>query len=115
MAPSAIDPSTGSHAIGAIDFTSFSNVINGKLTHTSEQRHGINPATKKPNPEVPVATQQDVDDAVKAGKEAFKTWSKTSIDDRRKALQAYASALKENAKEFAELLTREQGKPVSSE
>ena len=94
-------------------FSEFKNTINGKLTTTKETRHGINPATGKPNPEVPVSTQQDVDDAVAAGKAAFKKWSKVPWGERKKAVLAFADALEKNTNDFAKMLTQEQGKPVS--
>lgn len=95
-------------------FSNFSNTINGKSTSTKETRHGINPATGKPNPEVPVSTQQDVDAAVDAAKEAFKSWKMTTYAERKKAVMAYADALEKNQADFAKLLTMEQGKPVST-
>lgn len=94
-------------------FEGFYNTINGKLTSTEKTRHGINPATGKPNPEVPVATPKDVDDAVAAAKEAFKTWSKVPYEERKKAVLAYADALEKYQNDFGKLLTQEQGKPVS--
>ena len=93
-------------------FSDFKNTINGKLTSTKETRHGINPATGKPNPPVPVSTQQDVDDAVSAGKAAFKKWSKVPYEERKKAVLAFADALEKNTNDFAKMLTQEQGKPV---
>ncbi|KAL4778875.1 Aldehyde/histidinol dehydrogenase, partial [Aspergillus varians] len=96
-----------------LDTTTFRNIINGELTSTAETRHGINPATKQPNPEVPVATQEDLDRAVTAAKAAFKTWSRTSFEERRKAISAYADALEANAGELVALLTKEQGKPLT--
>lgn len=92
----------------------FYNTINGKSTTTVKTRHGINPATGTPNAEVPVATQIDVNDAVAAAKEAFKTWSKTPWEERKKAVLAFADALEEHTNQFAKLLTQEQGKPVSA-
>jgi acyl-CoA reductase-like NAD-dependent aldehyde dehydrogenase len=88
-------------------------VINNQLTSTATTRHSINPATSRPNPEVPVSTQEDLDKAVKAARDAFKTWSKTSFEERRKALHAYADAIDANADGFAKTLTMEQGKPLS--
>jgi len=96
-----------------LEFETFSNVINGKLVPGTTTRHGINPATKKPNPEVPVATEKDLDDAVAAAKTAFKTWSRTTVQERREKLLAYAEAFKGYSEDFAKLLTAEQGKPVS--
>ena len=113
MAPSAANGTYGATNDTKLQFDTFKNVINGKLSSTSKTRHGINPATKKPNLEVPVSTQQDVDDAVEAAKVAFKTWSRTSVEERREKILAFAEALKEHTNEFAKLLTTEQGKPVS--
>ncbi|KAJ5979827.1 hypothetical protein N7481_007125 [Penicillium waksmanii] len=96
-----------------LDFTIFQNVINNQLSSTATTRHSINPATSRPNPEVPVSTQEDLDKAVKAARDAFKTWSKTSFEERRKALHAYADAIDANVDDFAKTLTMEQGKPLS--
>lgn len=95
-------------------FNGFYNTINGKLTSTEKTRHGINPATAKPNPEVPVSTQKDVDDAVAAAKEAFKSWSKAPQEERKKAVLAFADAVEKYEQDFGKLLTQEQGKPVRS-
>ncbi|KAJ5985559.1 hypothetical protein N7499_008156 [Penicillium canescens] len=96
-----------------LDFTTFFNVIDNQLSSTSQTRHGVNPANTHPNPPVPVSTQNDLDKAVKAARAAFKTWSKTSFDDRRKALLAWADAIDANADGFAKTLTMEQGKPLT--
>ncbi|TVY38532.1 putative aldehyde dehydrogenase [Lachnellula subtilissima] len=108
--PSATNGSNGSAQ--KVTFDTFQNVINGKLVSSSQTRHGINPATKKALPDVPVATQQDVDAAVKAARDAFPGWSKTSIEDRRAALLKFAEAFKAQSEDFGKLLTTEQGKPL---
>jgi len=92
-------------------WSNYRNSIDGELVGTSDTRHGINPATGEDNPEVPVSTQKDVDAAVEAGQRAFKTWSKTPWEERKKALLAFADALEKHASDFAKLLTKEQGKP----
>ncbi|CAG7924782.1 unnamed protein product [Penicillium olsonii] len=96
-----------------LDFTTFHNVINNELTQTSQTRQGVNPANSQPNPPVPVSTQEDLDTAVKAARAAFKTWSKTSFEERRKALAAWADAIDANAEGFTKTLTMEQGKPLT--
>ncbi|RVX74883.1 hypothetical protein B0A52_01160 [Exophiala mesophila] len=110
MAPHA-NETNGSSSPAALDFTTFSNVIDGKLSSTKETRHGVNPATGKPNPEVPVSTPEDVDRAVEAAQKAFKPWSKVSYEDRRKAVLAFADALEKEKESFAKMLVQEQGKP----
>lgn len=110
MAPSAT--STNNGGSGRVQFDTFSNVIDGKLVNSSKTRHGINPATKKANPEVPIATSQDVDDTVAAARKAFKSWAKTTVEERKKALNDYANEFLSYKEEFSKLLTMEQGKPV---
>jgi acyl-CoA reductase-like NAD-dependent aldehyde dehydrogenase len=106
----------GSMGISSFDASSnFQNTINGKLSGTKTTRHGINPATGKPNPEVPVATPKDVDAAVSAAKEAFKSWSNVPYDERRQAVIAFGDALEAHSNDFAKLLTQEQGKPVRAD
>ncbi|EEP82234.1 conserved hypothetical protein [Uncinocarpus reesii 1704] len=95
-----------------IDFTTFRNVINGELTSTEQTRHGINPATGNPNPEVPVSTPTDVDAAVEAGLVAFKSWSKTSRKVREQALLGFTGAITRYREQLTKLLVQEQGKPV---
>lgn len=97
-----------------LDFTKFYNTINGKLTTTEKVRQGVNPATLEPLYDVPVATPKDVDTAVEAAQVAFKTWKKTTWEERKKAVSAFADAFMAHKDEFAKLLTKEQGKPVST-
>lgn len=96
-----------------LDFKEYRNMVNNELLATATTRHSINPATSQPNPEVPVSTQEDLDRAVTAARDAFNKWSKTSFDERRAALNAYADAIDTNAEEFAKTLTMEQGKPLA--
>jgi acyl-CoA reductase-like NAD-dependent aldehyde dehydrogenase len=51
-----------------LNSTEFYNTIDGKFMTTAKTRHSINPATGKPNPEVPLSTQDDVDKATVAAK-----------------------------------------------
>ncbi|KAA8643772.1 aldehyde dehydrogenase family protein [Aspergillus tanneri] len=95
-----------------MDTTTFHNVINNELTTTANTRHGVNPANRQPNPPVPVSTAADLDRAVTAARAAFQKWSRTSLEERRTALSAFADLLEENTDVFAALLTREQGKPL---
>lgn len=95
-----------------LDWTTYKNVIDGQLTGTSSTRHGINPATGKPNHEVPVSTKEDVDKAMVAAKKASVKWAQVAYADRAKALQSFADALEAEHQSFSEGLVREQGKPV---
>lgn len=90
----------------------FVQVINGKAAPTLVASYGINPANKQSLPPVPVATEKDVNDAILAGKTAFKTWSKFSCEDRKNRVLAYAQAIEIHSTEFTRLLIEENGKTV---
>ncbi|KAF3157416.1 hypothetical protein TWF751_002240 [Orbilia oligospora] len=96
----------------ALNFTTFTNIIDGKATTTAETQYPINPSTREPNPPVPLSTKKDLDAAVEAARRAFKGWSETSWDERKDALLKYANAILDNKTELAALSTREQGKSL---
>lgn len=93
-------------------FGEYFNTIDGKLSSTKQTRHSINPATGKPNPEVPCATQEDLDAAVEAATRAADKWAAVPYKERQAALNKFADALEAHTDDFAKLLTQEQGKPV---
>lgn len=101
---------TGSASLNFED--DFVQIIDGKSATTKKTRHGVNPANLQAMAEVPVATQENLDDAVTAAKRAFKTWSKVPYEQRFSAVLAYADALNELKTQFRDLLVSEQGKPV---
>ena len=72
-----------------------------------------NPATGEVFASVPDASQADLDLAIAAARSAFPAWRATSWQDRAKGLKAVASAMTAHLDELAELLTREQGKPLA--
>ena len=61
---------------------------------------------------VPKGGREDVDAAVSAAKRASKEWSGKDPDERAQLMRTGIAAVKENDKEVAELLVREQGKPM---
>ncbi|KAI0199704.1 aldehyde dehydrogenase [Astrocystis sublimbata] len=93
-----------------LNFETFSNVINGKLSDTSETRFSINPSTLGKNPPVPLSTPEDLDRAVHAARHAAASWAKVPWEDRKKAILEFAAALEDQQDEFARMLTKEQGK-----
>ena len=88
-------------------------LIGGELVAGATEIDVINPATETVIARCPVASEAQLDDAVAAATEAFKSWSRTSLAERRDKLLALADALEERAEEFAHLLTLEQGKPLA--
>ncbi|KAK1253466.1 hypothetical protein MKX07_001543 [Trichoderma sp. CBMAI-0711] len=113
MAPSATSPPPTTTNSQPIDLGSnYVQIINGKSAPTEHVRHGINPASLEPKPDVPVATQADLDRAVDAAKAAFKKWSRVPYEERRAAVLAFADAIDAQRTEFRDLLISEQGKPI---
>jgi acyl-CoA reductase-like NAD-dependent aldehyde dehydrogenase len=60
----------------------------------------------------PAAGREELDAAIAAAKRAFQTWKKTSYEDRAVLVKKLAQTLRDNQDDLAELLTREQGKPL---
>ncbi|MCX7557098.1 CoA-acylating methylmalonate-semialdehyde dehydrogenase [Xanthomonadaceae bacterium JHOS43] len=81
-------------------------------SRTSEWRDVVNPATQEVLARAPFATAAEVDAAVTAAREAFKTWRKTPIGTRARIFLKYQQLIRENMKELAALLTAEQGKTL---
>lgn len=89
-------------------------LINGEFiqSKTTEWREVINPATQQVLARVPFATADEINAAVAAAKQAFKTWRKTPIGTRARIFLKYQQLIRENMAELAAMLTAEQGKTL---
>ncbi|HLY58494.1 MAG TPA: aldehyde dehydrogenase family protein [Stellaceae bacterium] len=87
-------------------------LINGKLVKGAATLDVINPATEEVLVAAPRADEAQLNEAVKAAKAAFPSWSATPIVERAACVNALADALSEQQPDFARLLTQEQGKPL---
>ncbi|NCU66138.1 CoA-acylating methylmalonate-semialdehyde dehydrogenase [Acidovorax sp. 210-6] len=89
-------------------------LINGEFVEskTTEWRDVVNPATQQVLARVPFATQDEINAAVAAAKEAFKTWRKTPIGARARIFLKLQQLIRENMAELAATLTAEQGKTL---
>lgn len=88
-------------------------VIDGEKVATSEHFEIRDPGTGEVVGESPIATREDLDRAVAAARHAYKSWSMSSDQERKDAVNRVADAIHANMEELAELLTREQGKPLN--
>ncbi|MBB5325406.1 malonate-semialdehyde dehydrogenase (acetylating)/methylmalonate-semialdehyde dehydrogenase [Anoxybacillus tepidamans] len=88
------------------------NYIGGRWVEATSEKTEIvpNPATGEILAYVPISSREDVNEAVKAAKEAFKTWSKTPVPRRARILFKYQQLLVEHWEELARLVTLENGK-----
>ena len=73
----------------------------------------LNPATGKAFATVPEASRGDLERAIASAKRAFKSWRKTSFQERAACLRKFGDLLAERQAEFAKALTMEQGKPLA--
>jgi succinate-semialdehyde dehydrogenase / glutarate-semialdehyde dehydrogenase len=72
----------------------------------------INPATEKVISHIYMATEENINVAINSANEAFKTWSKTSLQTRSEILNKAAEILSNQVNDIATNLTIEQGKPI---
>ncbi len=88
------------------------NYINGEWVDAlgTESLEVPNPATKETLIRVPLSSKEDVDLAVKAAREAFKTWKNTPVPKRARILYKYHYLLTENHERLARLVVQENGK-----
>lgn len=97
-----------------MNFTSFFNVVDGGLRGLPSSYHGVNPSNKEPLWEVPIATEEDIEDAVLAAKRAFPTWSQTPVKRRKLQLGQFRQLLVEHMDDWKQLLSKEGGKPEAT-
>jgi alpha-ketoglutaric semialdehyde dehydrogenase len=94
----------------------FNNYINGEWQESvsKKQFDSVNPAnTEDIVGSFQASNEQDVLAAIEAAQAAFPNWAKTSPSKRAAILNKAASILEENADQYAEELTREEGKHVT--
>lgn len=76
-------------------------------------REILNPATGEVIGHANTDTVDDLNAAVAKAREAYSSFSQTTHEERSAMLMEAADAIKANAEPFAELLSREQGKPLN--
>ncbi|XP_063228858.1 probable methylmalonate-semialdehyde/malonate-semialdehyde dehydrogenase [acylating], mitochondrial [Bacillus rossius redtenbacheri] len=89
--------------------------IDGKFveSQTSEWIDLHNPATNEVVTRVPKSTRSEMEAAVQSAKEAFKSWSRTSVLTRQQLMFRYQDIIKKNMSTLAENITLEQGKTLA--
>ncbi|MFI6596981.1 aldehyde dehydrogenase family protein [Nonomuraea sp. NPDC050536] len=85
--------------------------IGGARVATQDTFGVVNPATGEVHAQAPECTRDQLDQAMSAAAEAYRTW-KADEAARRKALHAAGDLLMARSAELAPILTAEQGKPL---
>jgi aldehyde dehydrogenase (NAD+) len=91
----------------------FQNYINGMWVAGKSKFQTINPASEEVLAEIAQAESPDVDAAVAAATEAFKSWRLVPAPLRGELLFKIADILKQRKEELARLLTQDMGKVIS--
>src|SRR5690554_2872331 len=87
--------------------------INGHwVAGDGELFKSINPARNEVIWEARAATDEQVDAAVTAARQAFVEWADKPFSERLKICQQFAALLEENKQRFAHLISEETGKPI---
>ncbi len=96
------------------DFVIESAYINGEWVDTgaAEKLAVIDPADGSQLASVPDLSPEDARQAIESAQVAFKSWKKTTAKARAAIMRRWADLIVEHADALAELLTREQGKPL---
>jgi aminobutyraldehyde dehydrogenase len=97
----------------SVSVTQQKQFIGGEWVESSsgETMEVLNPATGEVIAEVPRATAEDVDRAVKAAKKAWSEWQSKTPKDRMELLLALAAIIDEHGEELARLESLNVGKP----
>ncbi|HEY3517193.1 MAG TPA: aldehyde dehydrogenase family protein, partial [Gammaproteobacteria bacterium] len=93
--------------------TDFSLLIDGELEQSAQHLDVINPALGTVFARCPAAQRVELDRAVAAARRAFADWRGRSFVERAELVKQLSLALRAHQNELAELLTREQGKPLA--
>ena len=89
------------------------NYINGELVEPvgGSYLDNYNPSTGKVYSLIPDSEKSDIDNAVAAAKEAFKTWSITSKQERSNILMKLADTIEKYAEDLVKAESKDNGKP----
>lgn len=85
------------------------------MTQVSSLTHAlsINPATGETIGQYPFESAAALEAALARAAKGFATWRRTPLEQRAQALIALAKALRDDAQNFAQMITLEMGKPIT--
>lgn len=92
----------------------FTLTINGQGVEGAEFFDVINPATEEVFAQCPAASPEQLEEAVTAARAAFPAWRDTPREERNALIHKMGDAIEAHREELAELLVREQGKPLNN-
>lgn len=90
----------------------FRLLIDGEMVRGDLSMEVVNPATEEVVAVSPRASEAQLNRAVSAAKSAFPAWAALPLSERRRCILGMAETIAAHVVELADLLTREQGKPL---
>lgn len=88
----------------------YAMTINGKRVVSEATASAINPATEEAICRYPLATREQLDEAVAAAKLAFPAWRDSATAERQQMVAKLGDLIEAHQEAFIELLVTEQGK-----
>ncbi len=90
------------------------NYINGTFQNptSNDWLDNYNPANGEVYGQIPNSSKDDVENAYRAAKSAFKQWSQTTLEERSRILLKIADLLETNLDRFAQAESIDNGKPL---
>ena len=73
----------------------------------------VNPATEEVLAEYPEMSASQIEDVLRDTDAAFDAWRRVGLSDRAELLRALAAKLREREAQYADLMSREMGKPLA--
>ena len=90
------------------------NYINGEFTNpiTNNWVDNYNPTNGEVYGQIPNSSKEDVENAYQAAKEAFPTWSNTTLEVRSQILSKIAQLISDRLPQLAAAESKDNGKPL---
>jgi acyl-CoA reductase-like NAD-dependent aldehyde dehydrogenase len=95
------------------DASQYTHTIDGRAETGAIFFDVINPATGAAFDSAPSASPEQLDEAVSAAQRAYSLWRRLSFAERSALIGEFSEAIESHADAIADVLTREQGKPLS--
>lgn len=87
--------------------------IDGAWRDSAETVPVLNPADESVIGQLPVASRNDLDDALAAAARGYRIWSRTSPAKRAQVILKASALMRERVEEIAQAITLEHGKPLA--
>lgn len=83
------------------------------ITEASRYGEVLNPATDEVLAKYPIASEDQINQALASAAAGFERWRKTSYEERIEIMHRAAAIIRENAEHTARCMTMEHGKPLA--